>query len=137
MRTLFLFILGLWVFPVLAVNCDCEVVIYPPLTGSHKIGPSTLKTYELEEFNGYAVKNQWECRKLCLDQFHEDIPTERLNALLTLYSQRLVEDKKVGFSCTSPTTFKYPVRVRASLGSLGLGNVADQIQVVTHEEACF
>jgi hypothetical protein len=29
------------------------------------------------------------------------------------------------------------VRVKASLGKLNLGNVADQIYVVNHEEQCF
>lgn len=120
-----------------AIACDCEVRIYSPMTGSHQMKSNSLKVYELEEYSTYSFKNQRECRKSCLEKFQEDMSSERLSALLLTYSQSLINERAVGYNCTGLTTLKYPVRVKASLGSLGLGNVADFIQVVTHEEACF
>ena len=40
-------------------------------------------------------------------------------------------------NCTGFTTLKFPVRVKAKLGPMGLGNVVDLIQVVNHEQLCF
>ena len=99
--------------------------------------PNRFQFYQLEEYSSYSLKNQLECRKNCLKRFEEDMPSERLNALLMSYSQSLINEKALGYNCTGLTTLKYPVRVKASLGQLGLGNVADIIQVINHEELCF
>lgn len=120
-----------------AIGCDCEVRVYAPTTASHQMQETVLKTYELEEFSTYSKRNQRVCRKLCLDQFEKDMPQSRLNALLTSYTQVLINEKALGYNCTGLTTVKYPVRVKASLGQLGLGNVADTVQVINHEELCF
>lgn len=120
-----------------AVGCDCDVKVFSPLTGSHQLAPATLNTYELEEFASYSVKSQLFCRKLCEERFMEDLPTERLTALLLTYSNRLINEKVLGFNCTGLTTLKYPVRVKARLGRMDLGYVVNMIQVVNHEEACF
>ncbi len=120
-----------------AIGCDCEVRVYAPLTASHNMSETVLKTYELEEFSSYSLRNQRVCRKLCLDQFEKDMPQSRLNALLASYTQTLTNQQALGYNCTGLTTAKYPVRVKASLGNLGLGNVADTIQVISHEELCF
>lgn len=120
-----------------AIGCDCEVRIYSPMTGSHQMQPNNLKSYQLEEYNAYSVKNQNECRNKCLEKFQEDMPVDRLHALLLSYSQELISQKAVGFNCTGLTTLKYPVRVKALLGPYGLGNVVDMIHVVSHEEICF
>lgn len=120
-----------------AIGCDCEVRVYAPMTASHEMPETVLKTYELEEFSSYSRKNQRICRKLCLEQFEKDMPQARLNALLANYTQTLINEKALGYNCTGLTTVKYPVRVKASLGKLGLGNVADTIQVIGHEELCF
>ena len=107
------------------------------MTGSHKIQPNDFKTYELEEFSSYSVKNQKLCRLSCMEAFQEDMPQERLNALMLSYSQTLINEGVLGYNCTGLTVLKYPVRVKARLGRMGLGNVADTVQVVAHEEACF
>lgn len=99
--------------------------------------PTSFKVYELEEFSSYSVKNQRACFNSCLNAFEEDMPAERLTALLVTYSQNLIEEKAVGYNCTGLTTLKYPVRVKASLGRLGLGNVSDTVQVVNYEKICF
>jgi len=65
------------------------------------------------------------------------MPGDRLRALLLTYTQGLIAERAVGFNCTGLTTLKYPVRVKASLGKLGLGNVSDTIEIVNHEELCF
>lgn len=98
---------------------------------------TSLKKYELEEFGSYAAKNQSACRASCLKAFQEDMPSERLVALLLLHTQTLIREGAIGYNCTGLTVVKYPVRVKARLGALGLGNVADILQVVPHEELCF
>jgi hypothetical protein len=50
---------------------------------------------------------------------------------------QLIDQKVVGFNCTGLTNLKYPVRVKARLAENGLGNVADIVQVISHEEVCF
>jgi hypothetical protein len=121
----------------LTANCDCDVRIFSPLTGSLKLEPTTFKTYELEVFSSYSVKNQNACRESCLKEFEKDMPSDRLNALLVNYGQGLIDKGVLGYNCTGLTTLKFPVRVKAKLGNLSLGNVTDFIQVVTHEQICF
>jgi hypothetical protein len=122
---------------VFALSCDCEVRVYSPLTGSHQFPPNPLKTYELEEYSSYSVKHQKECRENCQKKFEEDMPGERMNALLLTYAQSLINEKVVGYNCTGLTTLKFPVRLKARLGDMGLGNIVDVIHVVTREELCF
>lgn len=126
-----------WSWSVLAIPCDCEVMVYAPTTGTHARGPSNLKTYELEEFSTYSLASQLECRDLCLERFQKDMPTSRLTALLLNFSERLIDNRVQGYNCTGLTTLKYPVRVKAVLGNRGLGNVADFVHVVNHEQSCF
>jgi hypothetical protein len=107
------------------------------MTGPHQMQPNTLKVYELEEFSSYSAKNQRTCRQSCLEKYEADMPSDRLQALLLTYAQNLIQEKALGYNCTGLTTLKFPVRVKASIGQLGLGNVSDIVQVVTHEELCF
>lgn len=137
MKLLFILVLGFFTLKAFAIGCDCEVRVYSPMTGSHQMPATSLKTYQLEEYSTYAVRNQKECRKNCLENFEKDMPSDRLNALLLTYTQSLIDAGKVGYNCTGLTTLKYPVRVKASLGNLGLGTVADFVQVINHEELCF
>jgi hypothetical protein len=118
-----------------AIPCDCEVRVFSPMTAAQK--PTTFKAYQLEEYGSYSVKNQKTCRQSCQDAFEKDMPTDRLHALLLSYTQSLIQEKALGFNCTGLTTVKFPVRVKASLGQMGLGNVSDTIEIVTHEEVCF
>jgi hypothetical protein len=118
-------------------SCDCEVRAQSPITGSYRMPSKLLKKYELEEFSSLNQKNIQSCRELCLSEFHEDMPADRLKALLVTYSMELIEEKKLGYNCTGLTTLKYPIRVKARLGKYNLGNVADILQVVNHEEVCF
>jgi hypothetical protein len=130
-------LIGFWSFAVFAIPCDCEVRVHTPLTGSQQMSPVVIKKYELEEFSSFAPKNIRQCRESCLAEFQKDMSSERLNALLVTYSMQLIDQKVVGYNCTGLTTLKYPVRVKAKLAQNGLGNVADIIQVVSHEEICF
>lgn len=122
---------------VWAIPCDCQVMVYSPMTGSHKFPATTLRTYELEDYARTTRKNQQSCRQSCLEKFERDMPADRLTALLMNHSARLIERRVVGYNCTGLTTLKYPVRVKAQLGNISLGNVVDIIQVVNHEELCF
>lgn len=120
-----------------AVECDCEVRVHSPMTGSHQMPPIVIKKYELESFPSITKSSINKCRTLCQKEFQADMPSERLSALLITHSMQLIENKAVGYNCTGLTTLKYPVRVKALLGSQGLGNVEDIIQVINHEEVCF
>jgi len=132
----FLFLL-LFSGSLMAATCDCEVRVYHPTTASQKINSAVMMEYQLETFDSYSIRSQRRCRALCLQKFREDLPSERLTALLQTLSQRLIEERVVGYNCTGLTTFRYPLRVKASLGRLSLGNVENRMEVVTHEEACF
>jgi len=101
------------------------------------MAPVVIKKYELEEFSSFAPKNIRQCRESCLAEFQKDMPADRLSALLITHSMQLIDQKVVGYNCTGLTTLKYPVRVKAKLAQNGLGNVADIVQVVSHEEICF
>lgn len=131
------FLFGLWSASALAIPCDCEVRVFAPLTASHQMAPTVIKTFQLEEFSSYVRKNIHQCQQSCLETFQKDMPAERLNALLITHSMDLIEQGSLGYNCTGLTTLKYPVRVRAKLGESGLGNVADLLQVISHEQVCF
>ncbi len=120
-----------------AIPCDCEVQVYHPITASHQITSAPMNEYSLQSFDTLSRRSQFKCRKLCREEFEKDMPSDRLTALLATLSQRLIAERVVGFNCTGLTSFKYPVRVKARLGDLSLGNVAERLEVVTHEEACF
>ena len=134
---LFLTLIMIWTTSAFAMKCDCEVRVFSPMTGSHQMDSTPLKVYTLETYDSYRVKNQLRCRDMCLKTFEEDLPTERMTALLMLHSARMIREGVVGYNCTGLTTLKYPVRVKASLGRLNLGNVADQVYAINHEEPCF
>lgn len=137
MVKLILSLIGFWSFAAFAIPCDCEVRVHSPLTGSYKMPPTVIKTYQLEEFSSYAPKNIRQCRESCLSHFQNDMPASRLNALLVTYSMQLIDQKVLGYNCTGLTNLKYPVRVKAKMANNGLGNVADLVQVISHEEVCF
>lgn len=120
-----------------AIECDCEIRIFPPTVASQNLAVTPLKVYQLESYDSLSQKSQWSCRNSCLKKFQDDMPSVHLNALLSLHTEKLVQEKLVGFNCTGLTTLKYPVRVKASLGNIGLGNVIDQMVVINHEEVCF
>lgn len=134
MRFLFLLFIST---SVMAATCDCEVRVYHPTTASQKINSAVMLEYQLETFDSYSIRSQRRCRALCLQKFREDLPSERLTALLQTLSERLIDERVVGYNCTGLTTFRYPLRVKANLGRLSLGNVEDRMEVVTFEQPCF
>lgn len=137
MRIFVIFIFLVIPMKTWAASCDCDLLVFSPMTGSHQMPPATLKTYELEN---YASKNrvvQAKCQNSCIKAFNKDMKNDRLKSVLTLYAQRLIEERTVGFNCTGLTTFQFPVVVKARLGRLSLGNVYRSTEVITHEEACF
>jgi hypothetical protein len=130
-------LVGLFSFTASAYDCDCAVWIYAPLTASHQWSPTKLKKYQLEGYGTHSPGHHRACRASCRDAFLQDMSTERLRALLMTYSERLIQQRLLGHNCTGLTTLKYPVRVKASLGNVGLGSVEDRIEIINHEESCF
>lgn len=130
-------LIGFWSLAAFAVPCDCEVRVHSPLTGSYRMEPVSIKTYQLEEYSSFAPKSVQKCRQSCLEEYQKDMPSERLSALLITYSMQLIDQKALGYNCTGLTTLKYPVRVKAKLADRPIGNVSDIVQVINHEEVCF
>lgn len=122
---------------IYAYSCDCDLLVFSPMTGSHQMPPAKLKTYELENYATKSLKAQSSCQNSCFKAFNDDMKGGRLKSVLHLYTQRLISERVVGFNCTGLTTFQYPVVVKARLGNLSLGNVHRSMEVITHEEACF
>ena len=122
---------------ILAIDCDCFVSVFSPLTGSLAETPHILEKYRLESFSRNTQRAQVLCRESCLEKFHQELPSERLDEILKDYSKDLIRKRVVGYNCTGPTTFKFPIRVKASLGKAGLGNVENFIQVTRIEKSCF
>jgi hypothetical protein len=120
-----------------AIPCDCEIRVYAPLTGSYRKPVTIIKNFELEDYSFYNQKNITSCRNSCFETFQSKMGPERLKSLLQNESRQLIIQGLLGFNCTGLTTINYPVRVRAKLGSMGLGNVEDFIQVINHEEICL
>jgi hypothetical protein len=120
-----------------ALDCDCTVTIHTPLTGPIKLEPTVLRQFELRSFDSYNVRNQLECRKLCTEKFEAELPSARIDEILRTHSQDLINGRTLGYNCTGLTTLKYPVRVKAQLGQMSLGNVSDQMHIINHEEICF
>lgn len=137
MRILLFLILSLYSIGVYAINCDCDIIVFSPMTGSHQLSPATLKTYELENYASTSRNAQMRCQSSCIEAFSKDMKDGRLKSLLHLYTERLISEKVIGFNCTGLTTLQYPVVVKAKLGHFGLGNVYRSLEVITHEEICF
>lgn len=117
--------------------CTCDVQVSHPTTGSQKMEPASMRQYALQSYDSLSPENQNECRESCLQKFRVDLPAEDMRTILVGLSQKLIEQGVVGFNCTGLTSFKYPVRLKVKLGGLSLGNAADQLEVVTHEQVCF
>ncbi len=122
---------------ILAFNCDCELIAYHPLTSSYKVEPKVIKKFEIEAFGSFSKKNIESCRKLCSEEFEDKVSPKILNRMLIEYSSRLVEEGLLGYSCTSLTQIKYPLRVKAYLGGKSIGISSDFVQVIHSDQKCF
>jgi hypothetical protein len=121
----------------MALDCDCFIVAFAPLTGAHKASPVTLKKFELNSYDNYSSSSFLSCRNSCSQVLDKQMNMENLSSLLNAYTQNLIEKNTLGYNCTGLTTVKFPVRVKAKLGNFSLGNVADVIHVINHEQICF
>jgi hypothetical protein len=127
----------LFSFNAFSLPCDCLVQVFGPLTGPKSLAVKTMKIFELEEFSKHSNVNGELCRKSCMNKFEKEITNNVLNFELLSYSQELIQNNIIGHNCTGSTTLKFPIRVKARLGGIGLGNVSDFIQVINFEEPCF
>jgi hypothetical protein len=120
-----------------AYRCTCNVNVSHPLTASQTMKTATMRTYTMSTYDSMNEANVDACRNECVQQFRRDLPPDELTPILVELSKQLIDQKVVGYNCTGLTSFKYPVRVKAKFGRRSLGNVADQIEVVTYEQVCF
>jgi len=110
---------------------------FAPISGSHSIPPNVLRKFQLDSYDDDSVRSQRLCRQSCSQAVETKLSSTNLTSLLLAYSQELIEKNAIGYNCTGLTTLKFPVRVKAKLGSMALGNVSDSIQVINHEKMCF
>lgn len=120
-----------------ALTCQCSILAYSPVTGPRNLKPELIKKFDLEEFGNLKQINQKKCLESCYHAFEKEMSYEALYDLLKGYSYTLIDQKVLGYSCTGVSVYKFPIRVKANLGHLGLGNVADFIEVIDLEVECF
>lgn len=136
-KTWLLLVLLLNMGSAYAYRCTCDVNVSHPLTASQEMKAASMRKYTMTTYDTMSEATQNACRNECLQQFRKDLPPDELTPILVELSRQLIDQKVVGYNCTGLTSFKYPVRVKAKLGRRPLGNVADQIEVVTYEQVCF
>lgn len=130
----FLFMVSL---PALSYTCECRVEFYPPLTGSHSIPIESKIFEEGREFGKINKYSYQACYEDCKNAAVEKFPYTQLQQVAYQQSVKLIQNDQVGYNCTGPTTFKYPVRFKAFLGPVSLGNVRQEMIIVHHDQKCF
>lgn len=121
----------------LAYTCQCSIEVYPPTTGSHSI-PLESKVFDVGREFGRINKYSYQaCYSDCKAASTEKFPYPQLQQVAYQQSVKLIQNDEVGYNCTGPTTFKYPVRFKATLGPIPLGNVRQEMVIVHHEQKCF
>lgn len=121
----------------LAYTCQCSIEVYPPTTGSHSIPISSKVFDEGREFGRISKASYQACYQDCKEASVETFPYPQLQQVAYQQSVKLIQNDEVGYNCTGPTTFKYPVRFKAMLGPISLGNVRQELVIVHHEQKCF
>lgn len=124
-------------FNSFSIPCDCKIFVGPPLIGSLHEGYKVLKVLEVEEFSVYSKRNFQKCRVSCVNEFGEYLGKNKLDQLLRDHTVQLLSEKKIGFSCVNQLNLKYPIKVKAELGSKNLGSIEDFIEVINYENRCF
>lgn len=115
----------------MAVECRCDVFALPPLTASHNLPPHDLGGFsgvEQATKMGDPALCRQDCRLGAMKEYEQAFLKERLRP----WVDQLVADGSAGRNCTGPTTFKIPVRVRASLDARSVG-IAHQDMVFLHQ----
>ena len=121
----------------LAYTCQCVIEVYPPVTASHAI-PLESKIYdEGREFGKLSKVTYQACLMDCRESAHNDYSYPQLQQIVQKQTVKLIEKAKIGHNCTGQTTLKYPVRFKANLGPIALGNIREEMVIIQHEEQCF
>jgi hypothetical protein len=120
-----------------AIPCDCHVQSVAPIGLSSSSDPKTLKVLEVEEFSTYSNKNYSLCMKSCVQEFQEEFLGEKLNQHLRAYAGELMSAGQLGTSCAFPLELKFPIKVKAVLGSKNLGSVENFNEFIIFEVQCF
>lgn len=107
------------------------------MTSSQKIENHVVTQFRGKYYGEYAVGAVKECRSDCAYIAQRDYDEDRLKQLLLPWVSELVEYGQAGYNCTGPTTFKVPVRVRASLGNRRLGITRESMIFLHREKSCF
>ena len=131
-------VLGFMISAVAEANyCMCQVVAVAPMEGSHKVENHIVAEFEGKFYGNYdygAVRN---CRSDCAIIGQRRYDEETLKDKLLPWVDELVAYGFNGYNCTGPTTFKVPVRIRASLGRRTLGIARQQMIFIHRERSCF
>ncbi len=137
MKTILSAVLLMLSFSAFSYTCECKIELYPPITGSHSIPVEEKVFDEGREFGRLNKYNYEACARDCQSAAIEKFPYEQLQQVAYQQSVKLIQNDQVGYNCTGPTTLKYPVRFKAHLGPISLGNVRQETVIVHHEQKCF
>lgn len=118
-------------------TCECKIELYPPLTGSLSTQVESKVFDEGREFGVLNPQNYQGCLMDCRQAAYNEFPYYQLQQVAYQQSNKLIANDALGYSCGSATTYKYPVRFKASLGPIALGNVRQELVIIHREQNCF
>lgn len=137
MKTLLVFTMLLLSGLAQANYCQCEMYSVAPMTASQKTEKHIVAEFRGKYYGNFDYGAVKECRNDCAYIAQRDYDDERVKELLLPWVNELIEYGLAGYNCTGPTTFKVPVRVRASLGSRTLGISRESMIFLHREKNCF
>ncbi len=130
-------LLGLWIFPLYANDCRCEIFAITPVTGAKGENRISLSDYRASYYGDTTLESQKACRSECRKSAMNGHDADILRAKLAPWLEEKIENKEVGRNCTGPTDFKVPVRVRARIGNFSLGLAHQSIVFYHRERSCL
>lgn len=117
--------------------CSCEIYAVSPMRDSRRIEDYTVANLRGKFYGNYDLNAVRDCRNDCAILAQEQYDETTLKDKLLPWADELVAYGLSGYNCTGPTTFKIPVRVRASLGERRLGIARQSVIFLHRERSCF
>lgn len=137
MKTLSIIVMLFLSTVVQAGYCECELYAVSPMTASQKVENHVVAQFRGKYYGDFDASSVKECRNDCAHITQTEYDDETLKEKLLPWVNELIEYGLAGYNCTGPTTFKVPVRVRASLGERRLGISRESMVFLHREKSCF
>mgnify|MGYP003390277214 CR=1 FL=1 len=120
-----------------ASYCQCELYAVHPISASNKTEIHTIDRMQGKYYGIVNAATARECRQDCAALTQQEYTEEVLQEKLTPWVDELVNSGLAGYNCTGPTSFKVPVRVRATLQSRSLGIARQSMVFIHRNRSCF